>query len=666
VRSWLPEVGVLAAVLATFVLPGVLGLLTLGVRGLGAVLAAPPVSVATYSFAAVACGLVGVPYSGWAAVAAVVLLVMVASGVGALLRRRGRHEPGREPAVVLGWTAVGLVVAMFLGARSLMRGMGGPDRLSQAWDVVFHLNAVRLILDEGDASPLLIAGVANTTGDPGIYPSGWHVSVATATMIGPGADLGVYSNAAAIVIAAVVWPGSLLWLARTTWGTDWRVGLVAPVLAVGYVAFPVSMLAFGVLWPNALAYAFVPILLAVTAVLLGLSRQPPVTWATGVVVLIGVFIGTGSAHPNALFAFGYLALPMVVLGVVRWSQRRWQAGAIRAAILMPVVLVAASVAGYLAISRSRIYQGVTDFRWPSVESRAQAVGEALLDSTLAPRDYGDRTPAWALATLAVVGCVAALRKPGLQWLPFSYVVAIYLFAVAAGPDAPERPVLAGVFYGDPVRVAGLTPLVGALAATIGLIVIANRLEHTLAVTWSSAGPRRWPMAFLVTPVLLIAVVLVTGGLYAEARRNRVEYDYVDATPGTGRSLVTPEERLFLAGLAETVPEGEVVAANPFSGGALAYALGGTTVLFPHLTGSWDADRELVAGRLNRLDGDPAVCSALERLGVRWVYEDEMLYSPDYSGQGFFRGLVDLEDVPGLTAAAALDGITLYRIDGCGR
>jgi hypothetical protein len=64
----------------------------------------------------------------------------------------------------------------------------------------------------------------------------------------------------------------------------------------------------------------------------------------------------------------------------------------------------------------------------------------------------------------------------------------------------------------------------------------------------------------------------------------------------------------------------VVASDPWDGSALLWALADREVLYPHLVGQWDPDRELIAHRLSAAATDPAVCPALRRLGVEWVID----------------------------------------------
>src|SRR5690606_5761584 len=100
------------------------------------------------------------------------------------------------------------------------------------------------------------------------YPAAWHDLVSLLVSVG-GGGIPVSVNVINIVVAAVVWPLGCLYLARTVWGNRPAVVLSAAVLSAGFGAFPISLLDFGVLYPNFLAVALLPLVLAISLEVLG-------------------------------------------------------------------------------------------------------------------------------------------------------------------------------------------------------------------------------------------------------------------------------------------------------------------------------------------------------------------------------------------------------------
>jgi hypothetical protein len=70
-----------------------------------------------------------------------------------------------------------------------------------------------------------------------------------------------------------------------------------------------------------------------------------------------------------------------------------------------------------------------------------------------------------------------------------------------------------------------------------------------------------------------------------------------------------------------LPGGGTVLASPFSGATYLYANYGLPVVPRAALYDSTADSRLAIAHLGRLRSDPAVCAALERLGVRYVYVD---------------------------------------------
>ncbi len=144
--------------------------------------------------------------------AASVVVALGAWGVRTALRlRRGRHSAGRGPRwVVIAGVGVGIVVATL----RLAFYIGSPENVSQTNDAVFHLNALRYILDTGSASSLDLSGML---GASSFYPAAWHAP-ASLVALSTGADLVVVANSMSIAIGAFVWTVGIAWLTQCD---DW-------------------------------------------------------------------------------------------------------------------------------------------------------------------------------------------------------------------------------------------------------------------------------------------------------------------------------------------------------------------------------------------------------------------------------------------------------------
>ncbi|MGQ0574692.1 MAG: DUF6541 family protein [Pseudonocardia sp.] len=664
--SWLGAAPLLLVTALWVLVPGAATTYALGLRGIAAWAAAPAVSVATIAVAAVVAGRLGVGWGpGTAAVAA-----LVVAGVVLAVRLAGRQpirllagSRRRDPAApvpddgarVLVAAALGTGAAALAATVTAIGGMGRPDALSHTYDAVFHYNAVARVLVTGDGSSLTLGAVTDpATGS--FYPAAWHDLVALAAA-GAQASIPAASNAVALVVAALVWPLGCLLLARQVAGPSVAAVLLAPVLATGFVGFPWSLMQFGVLWPNLLGLALLPVGLAALVALLGLGDR---AMARGPALVLGGFavVALGLAHPNAVFSLAAIGAAPVLWWVgarlpgLRWPGRVLLVGATAAVVV--AVLAVVLVSPLLADLRS--------FDWPAYQSPAQAIGEVALNAT------NGRAAAWALSVVVIGGAVVAARRARTSWLVAAHVVSTLLFVFASALETAPAAALTAVWYNDSFRLAAMIPVTGVPLAVLGLLAAGRFAAERLP---AAAALRRPGLGAVAAGV---ALVVASGGLYVREHAEVLAVTYGPQPVEVG--LVTPAQRDFLDDL--DLPAGSLVAQNPWNGSPLLPALRGPDVLFPHMQGRWSADALVVAQRLDEVATDPAVCAAVQRLGVTHVLAGGGPFWPWDARTGDYPGIDDVDTAPGsspvpgaapapgftLVASSAAAGYRLYRVADC--
>jgi hypothetical protein len=419
---------------------------------------------------------------------------------------------------------------------------------------------------------------------------------------------------------------------------------VAGLLGAGFTAAPYLLLSFGVLWPNAMAVCLLPGLLAVLvgAVEAGAWRER--------LLLLACLPGLALVHPGGLFALGVLGLPVV--GLAAWPLLRDGAARRPRRTMLALAGAGAVVAAAAAVvARSPLVHAVSQSDWRARESVAQAVGEAVLNA----QQQGPA--AWVLSATVVVGAVAAWRAPRTRWLVVAHVLTALLFVLAAGSDGGLSQTLTGLWYNDSFRLAALAPVTGVALATAGVLAAADAAVRHVPQLAGAARPAA--AAAIATVVVLAVVGVASGGLSWRDHTARLRLTYA------GTDYLGPGERALLQRLSGEVPPDAVVAGSPWNGAALSYALGDRRSLFPHLVSGWDADRELVAARLDRVGQDPRVCQALDRLGVRWAVGGPSTFWTHDRRQAPYTGMVDLAGRAGLRAVDRGGRLTLYEVTACG-
>lgn len=644
--GWVTAFPAIAAAAGLLLVPGLLVALAGGLRGLTAVGVAPPLSVTVLACTAVVAGLMGVPFGPIALASGAAVGAVVALGVGRLLPGTARPRT-RCPSVAAG--LAGAAAGGVCAALAVVRGIGRPDVFPQTFDAVFHLSAAWQALHTRDASSLTMGTVAAPGSSSAFYPSAWHGLVALVAEVS-GAPVVVSVSAVSVAVAAVVWPLGCVLLARQVAGGRPGVLFAAGVLSAAFGASPYLLLSYGTLWPNSLANALLPAVLACAArVLVPRDRADRVEGfdsARAVVVGAAALPGLALAHPNAVLSGLVYATVMALVTLARWGVA---AGAVSRTRGMAVGgAVALIVTELWLVAWSPVFAVTRRTGWPARQSLAQAVGEWV---SAAPM----RTPVpWLAAALVLVGCAVAWRRPALRWLVLAHAAAGSAFVLVAGSDGPVARALSGPWYDDPFRFAALLGVTAVPLSALGLEAVATAGVRLVRSRLPGVAPLR-PLA--VTCGLAAVVATLTGGMYAGGN------SHVVATWYRGQALAGPAERAMLERLPELVPRGELVAGNPWNGSSFASVLGDRAAVFPHVGGSWDADRLLLATSLNRAGDLPSVCAAARRLDVGYVIDGAITFWKGDQRQAQYGGL-EVAGHPGFVPVAHGGRLTLYKLTAC--
>lgn len=646
--NWFGALPAIGGALLLLIVPGLLVLLALRVRGLRALATAPALSVSLVAVSATVAPSVSLRWSVVPLIALTVLAVASAIAwnrwVGIREQRTaGWHLQRPQLAMILA-----IVVPIILIGFVLMKSMGEPDYFSQRYDNFFHLNGVQYVLDTGNASPLWLGSMTSPEGNLPFYPSGWHALVSLVAQIA-GATPILATNAVIIVVAAVVWPVGAVLLATTLLGRS-RVTLIASgVLAAALPTFPFLPLHYGVLYPFFLSIACLPVAVALTWTLLrpGRHRRPQ----DHALLLILVLPGVAIAHPSAIMALIALSFPFVV---ARWvhSFRRSTSAKIR--VFLGVGLLLYLAAGVIALLKLR--PAGDQIYWPTIGSISSAIGEVVSAATY------QYPPAYLVAVFLLAGAYAVVRRGGyVRWSVLALAgIGIVLYVVAAGsPSELLRYWLTAPWYNNAPRLASIWAVAVLPLAVLGISSIVHALSRITALVPLRRGAARLPT--LAASVLVVLLVAGTQGGAIRQSAADIEYTYKLRDSGP---IVSPDELALMEELAELVPEGAVIAGDPWTGASFAYAISGREVLMPHLLMDVSDDARTINTELATRGSSKEVCAALERTGVEFVL--------DFSAEGDFQenpddysGLEALQGSPYVELVAEKGDARLYVVTSCG-
>lgn len=627
--AWLGQVPALLIAFALLTLPGLpVSLLVRGVRGIVRLGITVAVSIAIVGAATLVAPVLGLRWGIFPVLMVSVGVWIVAGALRRLDRRPSERpiEAGRRivwitlAVAVLGWIAVMAV------------GIATPGHPSQLYDALFHFNAVEYIEQTGDASPLHMTLVV-PPGTVTFYPTLWHAFVGFVLPFTGGVIAA--TNVMTIAVIAVVWSTAVAVLAAVAFPRRPGAAVWAPLAAFGFSVFPLGFLNWGVLYPNLIGTALVPIVIATVV----LAFAPGLCWSGRVLrILVAVAAAGGSAlgHPSALL--GALAL-LVPYGV--WQA--WVVGRRRGIVgrILFALLVVAALIGLVAVWFAA---NVSTHEWLPGQTMAQTLGEVAFLSPVG------RTAGLLLGPLAAVGLWRVV-KDRTWWILTSYLVGVLLFLAAAWlPILPLRSFLVGVWYDDTTRVAALVAIWGIPLAGLGASVVFD----WLTVTWERGLRRR---------VVAIVALLAVGAashlpmLLNDARYMRnISFRFDEYSQG-----LTPDEAELFDAVADKVSADEPIIGDPLTGAGLYFALTGGEVVFPHVTGRYSDDAQFVAREL--VGGGPEVCAALDRLNIRYAFDfgEEVVYQNHFTT---YDGLHGFADSSILTEVDRVGDAVLYEVTGC--
>lgn len=639
ILDWLAQTPVLLVALLVFFLPGLLALAGVGLRGLALLAAAPLFSVATTALIAVAFGAVGIDWTPLSWGIGSIFLAGLAWVMGRFL---GSRMPQARKSDRRWLLPIALTIGILLGMWRIVTYISDPAGISQTNDAVFHMNAVRFILETADASSLHVNAVI---GGHSFYPSAWHGAVSlVATM--SGASISVAANISTVVIGAVIWPFGIAWLTRTVTGSG-NVASYAVVLSSALQTFPLLMFQWGVLFPNALSTALVPAAVAVVVSLPSWNIASP-RWRS--IVRSSLFVCVVAAalmlsQPSALVPWGAIS--------VAWLSF-WLAG--RIATLGRVRTVSLIAISWVALAGAWLYlsRSTSGSHWPPFRGKFESFRDVLFNGqVLIP-------PAYGVSVLMIVGIVVAFRRPALRWFAVAWVGISGLYLLVAGIDAPfVRNEILGAWYADPYRIAALAPIVVIPIAALGVDAIVLLLSKRLP--FAPDGTRA--NAITVAALTLFMVVLVLLRPVAMPAFLEGSYDRESRYLAADDAFLDPGERTLLESLDVLVEPDARVIGNPSTGTGFGYFLSGVDVYprtwAPPTTEPWG----VLSQDLRDAATEPAVCDALA------VYGDPE-YVLDFgigeNGPGRYKlpGMTDFAGQDGFELVAEEGDVSLWRITAC--
>ncbi|WP_156134983.1 DUF6541 family protein [Arthrobacter sp. L77] len=689
--SWWATAPAFASTVLVFFGPGLLVLAAAGVRRLSLAALSAPISMTIGSCLAVVLPFVGVPFNPVSylvfsvCLAAAVLLARRlllrndSAGLGPVRRYGDLALVDNQPMSPDGlprWITRALVPvaiafpAVIIGSRYIA-GFGAPENFSQTFDNVYHLNAIKHIAETQNGSALSLGNL--TEASQAFYPAAMHDLMALVVMM-TGTPVPVAVNVGTIILGALVWPLSCVFLISRVVGYRPIPLLAAGVLCAGMSGFPYMMVAFGVLYPNHAAIALLPAALGLVVEALGMTpgRRRSFSLSAGLLA-VAVVPGLALAHPSTLLALLAFAGPVVAGRAVREFQgHRGGTGERSRPVLWGILFVL--YAGVTLVAWLKVRPSLAFAPWTPFQTNARAIGEILGSAPMGA------TTAWVLLILTVAGIYVAARQfRDMWWILMMFVIGGILYMVVSSWSLGWfRTFLTGVWYNDSFRLAALLPVVTLPLSVLGaewltglLRRIGKRRTAEEPVIDGGSHPtpvertRRVVPRITSSPITAAAAVLLLGvgtqgGTLAGVQIRMEEvFALEEESP-----LLTTDELALLQRVPDLVPADGVIVGNPRTGASLVYALADRQTVAPHIFGDRTDAEQTLLDHWDEAGYNVSVCDAITREGALWALDfgDQEIVPGDEP----YIGLRALEDgsAPGISLVAEEGDARLYRVDAC--
>ncbi len=573
-----------------------------------AIAVGPAVTYGIVALAVVPLGAVGVPWNGWTALLAFVIVVAVVAALRRALRRYRDTAAealaiSRGPALLV---AAGILVGATAIAISAILGMPHWQSIPSTWDSVWHGNTIRWILDVGQASPLHMGELRNVETHALLYyPSTFHALAAVFCQLTGAAPATAYTLHS---LAASVWlfpvsAASLTWaMVRPYKCQRWSAGaaaaagaLAASFTALPYVEFDVAAV------PNLVAYGLAgPTTVLIMSCLRHRDRIP-----LAVIALIGVF----STHITG----GVVVVTFVGAWWLCDTLRRPVRGRLSdflslVAVAVPsLLLLLPQFVGVLA--QADIIVG---HAFVTHQSRVRVLFNAVVQHTRHLNDYPIQNILIALGGIG--GLILLIKRvwwPAAVWV-LMMVAIVHSGAPFGGPIGAMIGPYADLYYSDPRRLSAVVTLLITPFAGIALFAVI-----VFAVDWLRKRAPRTERFWAVTTVLLLAFSTIGLAWHYFPRHRYLIGQKYDQIMVNDKNLEAFAYLATLPGAKDTL----IGNANT-DGTSWMYAVAGLHPLWTH----YDYPQQQGPG-YNRFifwayaddaDTDPRIAQAVRALNIRYV------------------------------------------------
>lgn len=676
------------AEIAILYLPGFLILKALRLNGFMSLALAPIISIAAY----VTLGIVFDKTSIFASWTTMFLPLLVAGLVvflvSLLLKKKSDQKSSKTKQ---GTNTIWSFVVLYLVFGCLVAGyyfilpLNGAGSFGQGPDNAPHLSFIQAFLDAGNYSSLNSSyyhGIDNSYQDPsgnngtgGFYPTGWHSVAALAGSL-TGANAAVSANASLFVFLAIVLPINVFYLIQVLAKDNKALIALGSLVCLGFGAFPWGLITFGPLYPNFVAFVFVPLLVGTFALIFTSGSHIGAKIILSILFVLGLF-DLIFLQSNAAFTVGVFLIPFCIGAIwgalsntksTMLSRRSFKL--FSCAVFLIVCFFVWNFAYGLPIM-----SGVVSYPWPPYGSLRQEIVNILLLS------YRDSAAQPILGLLVLFGIGYLLHKKQNRWLIGTYALTCLMCIIAATGTDDFRSFWIGFWYTDSYRIAAMAAIAAIPLAVYGVYVLYKLVMRIWdqITDWASLKRFSLKSKSIVFSIALVGVLFypsftIFGVGNITTALGEFKTNWFNTNNNIGNCVLDHDEQEFLTDVKSIVGD-DLVINKPDDGSVFAYGGEGIDVFYKR-TGieAYETDSmesQLFRDSLVEYSTNKDVQDAVEKTGAKYLLlldqnvddESQERYWFDHYYESLWKGMDAVNDnTPGFKVVLAEGDMRLYEIE----
>ena len=585
----------------------------------------------------------------------------------------------QEDDMPLRFVVVYAVVGLMIGLLVFVKNLDGPLSFMEDWDQVHHLNGTRAFAESQEFS--FIHNSLNTVDEltretpfarGGFYPSGWQV-ICSLLVQTNGIPPTMAINVSNYLFSSLVAPLGFALFLSLVFNCEEKIMFAGSLACVSFAAFPWLLTRWGPVFPNLAAFAALP---SVSAIFLRtyyaenrISRK-----ITGYLFFLFGLIGLLLLQPNGAFAAAVMVGSFIVQEALRGELENRLGFSIGGSRVFAGSLIALFAILWFGAFKLPFMRGVVEFNWPSYQSPLQGIINFITIGYVGGF-FEASSAQFLLASFVLIGASNAIKESKYRWLLQTYLYWGIVLIVASSTEGIIKHLLGGFWYTDHCRIAAATAIAGVPLASLGIAKAFPLFEKLYSkVLYKDNAPNSALIGAALYVVLVFFPNYHVPGYYEAQTGFGTLYESLRINYAFGPGMIDPEESAFLEEVSSIVPDGAIVANNPYDGSIFAYGEYDIHVLY-RSNAVYGGDSEsqssmIVREGISEYAVDESVRDAVEKLGVEYVLllkvdSEPLNYYSSVLGDGteLWPSLYEIdEDTPGFTLILEDGEMRLYRLD----